>query len=40
MKAKELGADEFVAKPSSGLKLGEVVEGLRQNWLRGRSANV
>lgn len=28
-RAKELGAYEFVAKPSSGLKFGEVVEGLQ-----------
>lgn len=32
VKAKELGANEFVAKPSSGLKFGEVVEGLREKW--------
>jgi PAS domain S-box-containing protein len=33
VKAKALGADEFVAKPSSGLKFGEVVEWLRERWL-------
>ena len=32
-KARELGANEFVTKPSSGLKFGEVVEGLQQRWL-------
>jgi hypothetical protein len=41
VKAQNLGADEFVVKPSSGLKFGEVVEGLQQRWLgrgqRGRS---
>jgi CheY-like chemotaxis protein len=37
-KALELGADEFVAKPNSGLKFGEVVEGLKERWLgRGRA---
>jgi PAS domain S-box-containing protein len=33
VKATELGANEFVAKPSSGMRFGEVVEGLRQRWL-------
>ena len=33
VKARELGADEFVAKPSSGLKFGEVVEGLQEKWV-------
>jgi CheY-like chemotaxis protein len=33
VKARELGADEFVAKPSSGLKFSEVVERLQQMWL-------
>jgi PAS domain S-box-containing protein len=32
-KALQLGADEVVAKPSSGLKFGEVVEGLQRKWL-------
>jgi PAS domain S-box-containing protein len=32
VKARELGANEFVAKPSSGMKFGEVVEGLRERW--------
>lgn len=36
-KAKELGADEFVAKPSSGLAFGDVVEGLQGRWLGRRS---
>jgi PAS domain S-box-containing protein len=30
VKALELGANEFVGKPSSGLKFGEVVEGLKE----------
>jgi PAS domain S-box-containing protein len=34
-RAKELGADEFVAKPSSGLEFGKVVEELEVRWLRG-----
>lgn len=38
VKAKELGADEFVAKPSSGLKFAEVVEGLQERWLGRRTA--
>ena len=33
-RANELGADEFVAKPSSGLEFGKVVEGLQERWLR------
>jgi CheY-like chemotaxis protein len=33
VKATELGANEFVAKPSSGMQFGEVVEALRQKWL-------
>jgi CheY-like chemotaxis protein/nitrogen-specific signal transduction histidine kinase len=33
VKARELGADDFVAKPNSGLKFGEVVVGLQQRWL-------
>jgi CheY-like chemotaxis protein len=32
-RARELGADEFVAKPNSGLEFGKVVEGLLK-WLR------
>lgn len=32
-KAKELGANEFVAKPSSGLKFGEVAQRLQERWL-------
>jgi CheY-like chemotaxis protein len=32
-KAKELGANDFVAKPSSGLKFAEVVEVLKGKWL-------
>jgi PAS domain S-box-containing protein len=33
VKATELGANEFLAKPSSGIKFGEIVEALRQKWL-------
>jgi PAS domain S-box-containing protein len=33
VKATELGANDFVAKPSSGMRFGEVVEQLRQKWL-------
>jgi PAS domain S-box-containing protein len=33
VKAMELGANEFVAKPSSGMRFGEVVERLRHRWL-------
>ncbi len=32
LKAEQLGANQFVVKPSSGLKFGEVVEGLRGKW--------
>jgi CheY-like chemotaxis protein len=32
-RAAALGAEEFVPKPSSGLKFGEVVEKLQQKWL-------
>ena len=32
VKARELGANEFVSKPSSGLKFGEVVEGVKGKW--------
>jgi PAS domain S-box-containing protein len=32
-RALELGANEFVAKPNSGLKFGEVVDGLRERWM-------
>jgi len=32
-KARELGANDFVEKPSSGTKFGEVVERLREKWL-------
>jgi hypothetical protein len=30
MRAQELGANEFVSKPSSGLKFTEVVERLKE----------
>ena len=33
LKARELGANEFLEKPSSGLKFGEVVERLREKWM-------
>ena len=33
-KARELGADEFVAKPNSALLFNEVVKALRERWLR------
>jgi CheY-like chemotaxis protein len=33
IKAKDLGANDFIAKPSSGLKFGEVVEVLQESWL-------
>jgi DNA-binding response OmpR family regulator len=33
VKALELGASEFVGKPSSGMKFGEVVEALKERWL-------
>jgi signal transduction histidine kinase/CheY-like chemotaxis protein len=32
-KALKLGANEFVRKPNSGLKFGEVVDRLRERWL-------
>ncbi len=33
VKARELGANEFVAKPSTGLGYGEVLKGLREKWM-------
>jgi CheY-like chemotaxis protein len=33
-RARELGANDFVPKPSSGLRFGEAVETLRTKWLR------
>ena len=33
VRARELGANEFVAKPSSGLDFGQVVDQLREKWL-------
>jgi PAS domain S-box-containing protein len=33
VKATELGASDFVAKPSSGMRFGEVVDGLKEKWL-------
>jgi CheY-like chemotaxis protein len=33
MKAMELGANEFVVKPSSGMKFGAVFEALKETWL-------
>lgn len=38
VKAIELGANEFVAKPSSGMRFGEIVEALRQKWLASKYA--
>ena len=38
VKARELGANEFVGKPSSGLDFGGVVEGLKGKWMRTRTA--
>ncbi len=35
VKARELGANEFVAKPKSGKEFGRVVEGLQERWLGG-----
>jgi CheY-like chemotaxis protein len=32
VKARELGASEFVAKPSSGMEFGGVLQGLRKKW--------
>jgi CheY-like chemotaxis protein len=40
VKALELGANEFLAKPSSGMKFGEVVETLKERWLEVRSGKV
>jgi PAS domain S-box-containing protein len=36
VKAKRLGADEFVTKPISGLKFGEVVDRLNEKWMERR----
>jgi DNA-binding response OmpR family regulator len=33
VKARELGADDFVAKPGSGLRFEEVVESLQHRWV-------
>jgi CheY-like chemotaxis protein len=33
-RTQQLGANEFVPKPSSGLEFGEVVDGLSRKWLR------
>lgn len=35
-KARELGANDFVAKPNSGLEFGKVVEELRRKWIGGK----
>jgi DNA-binding response OmpR family regulator len=32
-KAKQLGADDFMPKPGSGVKFGEVVDAVRRKWL-------
>jgi len=34
-RAKELGADEYIEKPSQVAKFGDVVQRLRVNWLAG-----
>jgi DNA-binding response OmpR family regulator len=34
VRSLELGANEFVPKPSSGTKFGEVVHGLKERWMR------
>jgi CheY-like chemotaxis protein len=34
MKAVELGANEFLGKPSSGMKFANVVQRLRDRWMR------
>src|SRR5262249_55131522 len=34
LQARELGANDYVEKPKSGLQFGEVVERLRQGWLK------
>ncbi|MHC1767480.1 MAG: response regulator [Verrucomicrobiia bacterium] len=33
LRARNLGAEEFVAKPNSAAKFGEVVDGLQSRWL-------
>ncbi|HWQ90616.1 MAG TPA: PAS domain-containing protein, partial [Clostridia bacterium] len=35
VKARELGASEFVSKPNSGMRFGQVVEELRGKWMTG-----
>lgn len=32
-KARELGANEFLGKPNSGMKFADMVRGLREKWL-------
>ncbi len=34
VRARDLGANEFVEKPNSGMRFGEVVLQLRERWLR------
>jgi CheY-like chemotaxis protein len=34
-RAKELGANEYIEKPSELAKLGDVVQRLRERWLVG-----
>jgi CheY-like chemotaxis protein len=38
-KARELGANEYVEKPTSGLLFREVVRGLRERWLAEQPEN-
>jgi DNA-binding response OmpR family regulator len=33
VKSRELGANDFIEKPGSGMKFGEVAERLREKWL-------
>jgi PAS domain S-box-containing protein len=40
LKAEQLGANEFVAKPSSGIEFGKVVEHLQGSWLGGSRASA
>ncbi len=40
LRAQALGAEDFWAKPNSGLKFGEVVDKLREKWLDPRTAGT
>jgi CheY-like chemotaxis protein len=39
VRAMQLGANDYVEKPSSGLHFGRVVEGLREKWFGMAAAN-